>query len=43
MRDVQLPLGVIEPEDLDLLTVTDDPVEAATIVAAYAEANGLER
>jgi uncharacterized protein (TIGR00730 family) len=43
MRDVQLPLGVIEPEDLDLLTVTDDPVEAAAIVAAYAEANGLER
>ncbi len=43
MRDVQLPMGVIEPEDLDLLTVTDDPVEAAAIVAAYAEANGLER
>jgi uncharacterized protein (TIGR00730 family) len=41
MRGVQLPAGVIGQEDIDLLTVTDDPVEAAAIIAAYAEANGL--
>ncbi len=41
MRDVQLSAGMIAPEDLDLLRVTDDPAEAAEIIAAYAEANGL--
>jgi hypothetical protein len=41
MRDVQLPAGAIAPEDIDLLTVTDDPVEAVAIIADYAKANGL--
>jgi len=41
MRDVQLPAGVISQADIDLLTVTDDPVEAAAIIADYAKANGL--
>jgi uncharacterized protein (TIGR00730 family) len=41
MRDVQLPSGAVAQEDIDLLTVTDDPAEAAAIIAAYAEANGL--
>ena len=42
MREVQLPAGAIAQADLDLMTVTDDPVEAAAIVAAYARANGIE-
>jgi uncharacterized protein (TIGR00730 family) len=42
MREVQLPAGVIGQEDIDLLTVTDDPEEAARIVEAYATANHLE-
>ena len=41
MRDVQLPAGMIAPEDLDLIRVTDDPSEAAAIIADYAEANGI--
>ncbi|MEI7744977.1 MAG: TIGR00730 family Rossman fold protein [Chloroflexota bacterium] len=41
MREVQLPAGAISEEDLDLLTVTDDPAEAAAICEAYAEANGI--
>ena len=41
MREVQLPAGVIGPEDLALLQVTDDPAEAAAICAAFAEANGI--
>ncbi len=41
MRDVQLPAGSISEADLALLQVTDDPVEAARICAAYAEANGI--
>ena len=36
LRDVQLAAGVIGQEDIDLLTVTDDPEEAARIVEAYA-------
>jgi uncharacterized protein (TIGR00730 family) len=42
MRDVQLPAGAITVGDLALLQVTDDPVEAARICAAYAEANGID-
>jgi uncharacterized protein (TIGR00730 family) len=42
MREVQLPAGTIAQEDIDLLRVTDDPEEAAAIVGAYAQANGLE-
>jgi uncharacterized protein (TIGR00730 family) len=42
MREVQLPAGVIGQEDIDLLTITDDPEEAARIVEAYATTNHLE-
>ncbi len=41
MRDVQLPAGTISADDFALLQLTDDPVEAARICAAYAEANGI--
>jgi hypothetical protein len=41
MREVQLPAGAIAQQDIDLLSVTDDPAEAAAIVTAYAEANGI--
>ena len=42
MRRVQLPAGAIAEADLALLTVTDDPEEACTIVSAYAAANHLD-
>ena len=42
LRDVQLPAGNIAPADIDLLTVTDDPEEAARIVEAYATENDIE-
>jgi uncharacterized protein (TIGR00730 family) len=42
MRAVQLPAGTIAEADLHLMTVTDDPAEAAAIIAAYAKANGIE-
>ena len=41
MRDVQLPAGAVSQEDIDLLTVTDDPAEAVAIIADYAKASGL--
>ncbi len=41
MRDVQLPAGAISEADIGLLTVTDDPTEAATIIATYASANDI--
>ncbi len=41
IRDVQLPAGAVTQADVDLLTVTDDPAEAARIIAAYAEASGI--
>ncbi len=41
MREVQLPAGAISQGDIDLLLVTDDPLEAVSIVTAYAKANGL--
>jgi uncharacterized protein (TIGR00730 family) len=41
LREVQLPAGAIGPEDLDLLRITDDPVEAVAIITAYARANGI--
>ncbi len=43
MREVPLPYGAIAEADLALLRVTDDPVEAVAIIAAYAKANGIER
>jgi uncharacterized protein (TIGR00730 family) len=42
LRDVQLPAGNIAPGDIELLTVTDDPEEAARIVEAYATENRIE-
>jgi hypothetical protein len=42
MREVQLAAGTIAPADLELMTVTDDPAEAAAMIAAYAKANGIE-
>ena len=42
MRRVQLPAGAITEADLALLTVTDDPAEACTIVTAYAAANHID-
>ncbi|MCJ7710137.1 MAG: TIGR00730 family Rossman fold protein [Chloroflexi bacterium] len=42
MRDVQVPAGVITLADLDLLRITDDPLEAISIITAYAKANGIE-
>jgi uncharacterized protein (TIGR00730 family) len=36
MRDVQLPAGAIAAEDLDLLKLTDDPEEVASIIREYA-------
>jgi uncharacterized protein (TIGR00730 family) len=41
IRDVQLPAGAVTEADVDLLTVTDDPEEAARIIAAYAQAAGI--
>jgi uncharacterized protein (TIGR00730 family) len=41
MREVQLPAGAISEADIGLLTVTDDPREAATIIATYASANDI--
>jgi uncharacterized protein (TIGR00730 family) len=41
MRAIQLPAGTIAEADLDLLRVTDDPEEAAAIITAYAQANGI--
>jgi uncharacterized protein (TIGR00730 family) len=32
VRDQALPLGMVSPEDLELLTVTDDPVESVACV-----------
>jgi uncharacterized protein (TIGR00730 family) len=32
VRDRVLPLGMVSPEDLELLTVTDDPEEAVAVV-----------
>jgi uncharacterized protein (TIGR00730 family) len=34
IRDRVLPLGMVAPEDLELLTVTDDPDEAVSVVVA---------
>jgi uncharacterized protein (TIGR00730 family) len=42
MREVQLPAGAIAQADLDLLQVTDDPVQAVAMIAAYAKDNGIE-
>jgi uncharacterized protein (TIGR00730 family) len=41
VRDVQLPAGAVSQTDIDLLTVTDDPEEASSIIAAYAKANHI--
>jgi uncharacterized protein (TIGR00730 family) len=42
MRDVQLPAGTISQADLDHLRVTDDPLEAVSIITEYAKANGID-
>lgn len=34
-RTTMLPAGMISPQDLDLFTITDDPAEAADLVAAF--------
>jgi uncharacterized protein (TIGR00730 family) len=36
MRDVQLPAGAIAAEDIELLKLTDDPEEVASIIREYA-------
>jgi hypothetical protein len=41
MRDVQMPAGAISQADLDLMRVTDDPVEAVTLITEYARTNGI--
>ena len=43
MRDVQLPSGAISQADLDHLRVTDDPLEAVSIVTEYAMSNGIDK
>ena len=35
MRAVQLPAGAVSEADLDLLKLTDDPAEVASIITAY--------
>jgi uncharacterized protein (TIGR00730 family) len=42
LRETMLPAGTIAESDVSLLTVTDDPEEAARIVEAYATANHIE-
>jgi len=32
VRERVLPLGMVSPKDLELLTVTDDPEEAVSVV-----------
>jgi uncharacterized protein (TIGR00730 family) len=42
LRDVQVPAGAIDADDLDLLRVTDDVDEAVSIISAYARANKID-
>ena len=42
IRDVQVPAGAVDPEDLELLRVTDDVDEAVAIISAYAKANAID-
>jgi uncharacterized protein (TIGR00730 family) len=42
LRDVQLPVGAIDLNDLDLLRVTDDVDEAVAIISEYAKANAID-
>ena len=42
IRSEMLADGMISPEDLDLLHVTDDPIEAAEDVIEYYEARSAE-
>jgi hypothetical protein len=38
IRDKALPLGMVSPEDLELLTITDDAPEAVqTVLGRYEE------
>jgi uncharacterized protein (TIGR00730 family) len=41
IRTTMLPAGMISAEDLDLFTVTDDPAEAADLVAAFYEKHAV--
>ena len=42
VRDVQVPAGAIDPDDLELLRVTDDVDEVVAIISAYARANKID-
>jgi uncharacterized protein (TIGR00730 family) len=42
LRDVQVPAGAVDPQDLELLRVTDDVDEAVAIISAYARANAID-
>jgi uncharacterized protein (TIGR00730 family) len=42
IRDVQVPAGAVDPQDLELLRVTDDVDEAVAIISAYARANAID-
>ena len=42
IRDVQVPVGAVDPQDLELLRVTDDVDEAVAIISAYARANAID-
>jgi uncharacterized protein (TIGR00730 family) len=42
VRDVQVPAGAIDPDDLELIRVTDDVEEAVGIISAYARANAID-
>ena len=37
-----MPAGAVDPEDLELLRVTDDVDEAVAIISAYARANAID-
>jgi uncharacterized protein (TIGR00730 family) len=42
IRDVQVPAGAVDPQDLELVRVTDDVDEAVAIISAYARANAID-
>ena len=42
LRDVQVPAGAVDLQDLELLRVTDDVDEAVAIISAYAKANAID-
>jgi uncharacterized protein (TIGR00730 family) len=42
VRDVLVPVGAVDPGDLELLRVTDDVDEAVGIITSYARANAID-